>query len=383
MSFYAAAALTSAVVLAVPTSSQHAQSVDPGMPTRSPAAVPTATAAPAVRRCGPEPATSAGWRSVFDPLSGVWAGGDGASSTRLPDGRLLWVFGDTYVGGVTASGGRSDSTRLVRNSVVVTTGTCVAPLPTVTDALPGRGVTWLWPTHAVLTRVAASGGSSTVTVFAQRMRRTGPDAYGFRRVGTATVSLTVPWRGAPVVGAVQDLPASATLWGAAAVRDGAVTWIYGTRAVNEELVFGRDLVLARAPTATVSDPSTWSYRTATGWSRRESSSAVIRPARLGVSTVPSALRSGHDFLMVTKPQEFLDDRIVILRSPTPWGPWTARVVARAPSTRTVPRYSPAFVAPASGATSLVVVVSRTTTTVAALHAHAAWTRPTFVDVRVA
>jgi len=382
ISFYTAAALTSAALLVVPTSALRTGTAGSAFASGSRLTAPSASAAVVARpSCGPEPVTSVGWRTVFDHLSGTWSGGDGASSTRLPDGRILWLFGDTLVGGVTASGGRPASTRLVRNSLVVTSGTCVSVVPTANDALPGRGRTWLWPTHAVVTHTARPGGASTVTVFSQRVTRTGTGAFGFSRVGAATISLTVPWQGAPIVGAVQDLPGSATLWGAATVSDGEVTWIYGTRAVHQPLVFGRDLLLARAPTATVADPSTWVYRTASGWSGRQSSAAVIRPARLGVSTVPSALRSGQGFLMVTKPQEFLDDRVVVLTSRTPWGPWSARVVARAGSTTTVPRYSPAFVVPVAGATTLVVVVSRTTTTVAALRANASWNRPTFTDVR--
>jgi hypothetical protein len=83
--------------------------------------------------------------------------------------------------------------------------------------------------------------------------------------------------------------------------------------------------------------------------------------------------------MVTKPQEFLDARVVLLSARTPWGPWTERVVGSAPSTSTVPRYSPALVVP-SRPGHLVVVVSRTATTAKALRDHAAWSRPTFFDV---
>ena len=329
-------------------------------------------------RCGAEPTTAAGWQRLFDGLSGTWAGGDGASSVRLPDGRLLWLFGDTFHGTTTATGART-STSVVRNSVVVTDGTCARPLTTTVDALPGRGATWLWTTHAVVTRAATASGTSQLTVFAQRVSRTGAGPFDFRRTGTAVVSMSVPWLGTPRVGAVDDLPDGTILWGAAVVPDGAVTWVYGTRAVRQTLVFGRELLLARAPTSTLGDTSTWSYRTANGWSPRPDSAHVLRPARLGVSTVPSAMKAGSTYLIVTKPQEFLDARIVLLSASTPWGPWTERVVGSAPSTSTVPRYSPALVVPTRGG-HLVVVVSRTATTATALRDHAAWSRPTFFDV---
>ena len=64
-------------------------------------AVRPAAAAPAAapsRACGAEPTTGRAWEALFDGLHGSWAGGDGAASVRLPDGRLLWLFGDTFTG---------------------------------------------------------------------------------------------------------------------------------------------------------------------------------------------------------------------------------------------------------------------------------------------
>jgi len=174
--------------------------------------------------CGNEPATAAAWQCLFDGITGAWPGGDGASSTRLPDGRLLWLFGDTFVGGVTATGEREASTRVVRNSIVVTEGSCVSVLPTVRDALPGGDRTWLWPTHSVLTSSGAAGSASQLGVFAQRVRRSGPGAFDFERVATSVVRVTVPWLGTPIVRAVSDLARSTVLWGAGLAADGPVTF---------------------------------------------------------------------------------------------------------------------------------------------------------------
>jgi hypothetical protein len=295
---------------------------------------------------------------------------------------LLWVFGDTFVGRVNADGTRVRGTRLVRNSMVVTDGTCATAAPTSRDALPGRGSTWLWPTHSVVTVAGRPGGMTTVVVFAQRLVRTGAGAFGFRRVGAATVLIRVPWAGAPVVGAVRDLRTSPVLWGAALVRDGATTWIYGTREVSRPLVFGRELLLARAPTATVADQSTWDYRTASGWSSRSSRASVVRAAEDGVSTVASAIAVHGRYVIVTKPQEFLDDRVVALTSATPWGPWATRQLASARSTEAVPRYSPGIVAPRDGSNRYVVVVSQTATTTGRVMADSSATRPVFIDVRL-
>lgn len=336
----------------------------------------------AARDCGAEPTTGRGWEALFDGLSAGWSGGDGAASIRLPDGRLLWLFGDTFTGTVSVAGRRGPDTAIVRNSLVVTDGGCADVVGPGRAALPGGSDgSWLWPTAGVVTSAGAPGSPTTVTVFAQRLRRTSADPLGFVRVGAAVVRVSVAWGGVPVVGTPTDLPTSDVLWGAALVADGATTWVYGTRAVDEPLVFGRDLLLARAPTATLSDPRTWVYRTSSGWSPSPASARPVRAAREGVSTVPSAARVGARYVVVTKAQEFLDPEVVELSAPHPWGPWTATPLLRAASGRTVMRYSPAIVAGASSAHA-VIVVSRTSTSISQLLDDVELARPTFHDVRL-
>lgn len=368
--------LAGAVLLAAPAAARALH--DDGTVPRAALPSEPAAAAPA-RTCGPEPTSGRAWERLFDGLSGTWAGGDGAASIRLPDGRLLWLFGDTFTGTVNADRSRGADAAIVRNSIVVTDGTCVDVVTTATDALPGREGTWLWPTTGAVV-ASARGGSTELVVLAQRVRRTGEGAYDFIRVGTASVRVTVPWRGVPAVGAVRDLPSDDVLWGAGLVAEGARTWVYGTREVHEDLVFGRDLLLARAPTTTLDDPSTWTYRTASGWSSDRADAAVVRPARDGVSTVPSAARVGSAYVIVTKAQEFVDDDVIALSAPNPWGPWHERVLFRSASKGDVVRYSPALVAGARPGHA-TVVVSRTSTSAEELLRDAELARPTFTDVR--
>jgi hypothetical protein len=285
------------------------------------------------------------------------------------------------VGDVRDDGSRAPGTRIVRNSVVLTRGTCAVSVTPGRTTLPGRGSTWLWPTSAVVTATSASG-NATVAVFAQRMRRTGDGAWGFGRVGAAVVTMTVRRDGPASVAGVRDLPASDILWGSASLVQGGTTYVYGTRTVDEPLVFGRELLLARAPTATVRDQRTWTYRTANGWSGRSSDSAVVLPARIGVSTAPTVVVRGGTFRIVTKPQEFLDDRVVEMTSTAPYGPWTSRTLFLSASTGSRPTYSPTVVA-TDGRGLDVVVVSRTSTSARALMDDASLTVPLFRDVDLA
>ncbi len=327
--------------------------------------------------CGAEPADAAGWNRMFRALEGDWSGGDAALSLRLPDGRLLWLFGDSFVGDVTPEGRRADGTTIVRNAALISSGTCVTAVTPGRATLPGRGGTWLWPTSLVLTGTAPDG-TATVAVFAQRMASTGSGAWSFRRVGAAVVTLTVRPRGSARVASVRDLPRSSVLWGAATVTQGGVTYVYGTRAVDEPLVFGRDLLVARSRTSDVRDPGAWTYRTADGWSADARAAVAVVPARTGVSTNPAVVVRDGGFRIVTKPQEFLDDRVVVMSSATPYGPWTSRTLFRSPSTATRPTYAPTVVARGRSAHD-VVVVNRTSTSMDRLMRDATVAVPLFRD----
>lgn len=367
------AAVTTALVWGVPGSLMgRLQGSAPEVTPAPPAAAEQA------QRCGPEPTDAAGWNRLFGDLDGDWAGGDAALSVRLADGRLLWVFGDTMTGRVGRDGRRAPGAGIVRSSILVTDGTCVTSAAPRRTALPGTGSTWLWPTSVLLQRSTRAGGS-TVVVFAQRMRSTGTGAWSFARVGAAAVELTVAPHGAVTIGRARDLPGSAVLWGAGTVARGTTTYVYGTRVVHLPLVMGRDLLVARVPTATVTDPTTWTYRTGSGWSRRAADAVAVVDAVQGVSTNPAVVMSGGRFRIVTKPQEVLDERVVEMSSPTPYGPWTSRLLFRSPSTTTTPTYSPAVVAGADVA-HRIVVVSRTSTVLATLLRDGSSARPLFRDV---
>lgn len=347
-----------------------------GMLPAADAARPTAaTSDPhaAEGRCGPEPRDAAGWARLFESAQDRWSGGDGASSTRLPDGRLLWVFGDSFSGTLTVDGRRPASTRTAHNAVVVTDGGCLTSVSPGRDALPAGPGTWLWPTHSVV--VSSSRRAAHVVVFAQRLARDSSDALGFVRTGAVAVHLEVPLGGMPGVVGWADLPASATLWGAGTAQDGATTWIYGTRAAAQGT--GRDLLLAQAPTSSAGDPSTWRYRTAAGWSTDEHDAVVVLAG--SVSTVPSARASQGRVVIVTKPGEFLDPRVAALSAPHPWGPWRLRVLLREASTPTRLAYSPALVDVLPGRPD-VVLVNHTSTDLDALMSEGHLADPRFHDV---
>src|SRR5688500_3925696 len=59
---------------------------------------------------------------VYGDAGGHWTGGDSTVSVRLPDGRVVWLFSDTFLGSVNPDGSRPAETPMVNNTIVVQDG---------------------------------------------------------------------------------------------------------------------------------------------------------------------------------------------------------------------------------------------------------------------
>ncbi len=53
----------------------------------------------AQQNCRSSTSTAGDLQAQFDQRGPVWGGGDGAEPIPIDDGRTLWLFGDTYLGG--------------------------------------------------------------------------------------------------------------------------------------------------------------------------------------------------------------------------------------------------------------------------------------------
>jgi hypothetical protein len=293
----------------------------------APGGAPPATAG----RCVvPAPTTAAGYTAAFAGVDGDWAAGDQASSTRLPDGRVVWLFADTLVGG-----------RLVHNSLVLQDQGCFKAVPgpdrgeVIPNPAPG---TWYWPQHAI-----ADG--TRVWVTAVRVAGTSSGFLGFRVLGVDLAEFEVIEGGSPRLVAVHATPASGAgdfgvLWGTGVGREGTTLYLYGTRRVPGSTPAGKELLLARVSRTNLADPSAWRYRTITGWTRDPAQAAVLVPACGGMSTALSAHRSDLGWVLVTKRDDFLGDAVIALVGPDSWGPFRERMLFASTTTAQRLEYLP-------------------------------------------
>ncbi|MHB9757806.1 DUF4185 domain-containing protein [Streptomyces sp. BYX5S] len=259
-----------------------------------------------------------------------WTGGDGTHSVRLPDGRLLWLFSDTYLGAVNQPpnpAGQSHAWRqpnapFVRNSAVVTDRsgrldrTLAAPL--FPDTAAGE---WRWPVEA---RVEESDGRQVVRVLLwTRAKGTGPYVYG---VPNATEVATLSLPDLRLEGITQLLdqrqvrdPARRVLYGTTAVDHGGWTYVFGAddgqKAVHRAYV-------ARVPLGRLGDVPAWRYWDGERWARRAAAPVLGDGRRSGVGTAFTVVRDAGTYVLFTTAAGAQGlTEVTSYWSCSPTGPW--------------------------------------------------------------
>lgn len=310
----------------------------------------------------------------------LWQAGDIGASTRLPDGRIVWVFGDTV---------RDDavSPRVVANSMLVTSGLCTSQVETRDrgPVIPERAEGSVqWP-MSVATLVR--GGHTLLVVISARIRRGTSGALDFTYLGSSATVFDATGAGAPQrrgqLDITPDSPeADQVNWGSAMTVQGPWIYVYGTR-LPSATSFGRSLYVARAPAADARDRGTWEFWDGSQWSRQQQDAAPVLGAEGGVSQTLSVDVVDDRYVIVSKRDGDLGSTVYSWTSDSPTGPWTPRRGVRAqfqdPSGQL--RYAPLAhpgIRLADG--KLLISISRNTTDFARLLSEPALGRPVFAEI---
>ncbi|MEU5881929.1 DUF4185 domain-containing protein [Spirillospora sp. NPDC047279] len=250
-----------------------------------------------------------------------WTGADGTYSTRLPDGRLAFVFSDTFLGKVNADGSRSPvieeggTTPFLNNTFVIKDG---GKLTTVTggtkDApkaiMPPRDKDhWYWAGDAV-----TAGGKVQATY--QEYERFGPGIWDWRWSRNVLAQFSPKRLNKPT--SVTQLPSSKGIsWASWIERAGRTIYVYGV----EDKGNTKYMHLARVRGNSLK--GTWEFAKGDGtWSRKEADSARIMD---GVANEYSVSRLGRGYVLITQDTtELFSTRIVAYYSCDQDGPFTGK-----------------------------------------------------------
>jgi hypothetical protein len=326
----AAAGLAGIVVLAM-TPEAGAAAVPPSAAAGAPAPVCPGVTAPAVSTATPDTILDTLFDNYADHGHGEdhWTGADSTFSARLPGGRELWIFSDTFLGTITPQDTRSPvigdggTTPFIHNSFVEQKGVRLTTLYGGTAASPAPLLSapdaahWYWAGDAI-----ADGG--VIEAIDQEYGSTGSGAFDFAWDRNVLALYSVRDLSHPF--AVKQLPSTDGIaWGSWIARDGRYTYIYGV----EDLGANKYMHVARVAGGNLLSP--WQYYTADGtWSASESASArVAEPAASDgfahVDNEYSVTKMGRLYVLVTQnSQAAFSPEIDVLFSCSPAGPFTDR-----------------------------------------------------------
>jgi hypothetical protein len=257
---------------------------------------------------------------LFTRFGGGWTGGDGTLSIGLPDGRSLWLFGDTFLGQVRPDGSRPADSPLIRNCLVVQDreelitlhgGTARHPSAFLASQNPAC---WYWPGDGTVV-------GDRLHVFYHRFRQVTPGMWGWAWDGTAIATLQLP--DLNLVGVLPRDDGNGVVYGSALLEWDCWVYIYGTLPQGSI----KHLHLARAPRLNLE--GAWQFWTGRQWS---SNAQESRSVLAGVSSQFGVLPLSSGFGLVTMDDRTpFSNRLVLYRAERPSGPWQGPVdIYRAP-----------------------------------------------------
>ncbi|MZD06054.1 hypothetical protein GTW43_13280 [Streptomyces sp. SID5785] len=240
-----------------------------------------------------------------------WSGGDGTHSVRLPDGRVLWLFSDTFLGAVHGPPNlagephawRDAGAPFVRNSAVVTDRSGRLGRTVAAPLFPDTGVgEWRWPVAARVEPRTAGAREQVVRVLLwTRARSGGPYVYG---VPAATEVATLSLPDLRLEGVTQVLdqrqvpdPARRVLFGTAAVDAGRWTYVFGA---DDGQAPAHRAYAARAPRGRLGDVRAWEYWDGARWRSGARPAPVLGDGRRrGVGSAFTVVRDAGTYVLFT------------------------------------------------------------------------------------
>jgi fibronectin type 3 domain-containing protein len=251
-----------------------------------------------------------------------WTGGDSTTSVPLPDGRVAWLFSDTFLGTVNSDGSRPENSPMVNNTMVVQDGTAL--VSTKTGGTAGAPEALVKPTQAGEYFWVADGtvGNGSLKVLYNRHNRTGTGSLDFTLTGTSLATFTLPGL---VVESVVDLPlGNSVAWGSALLEDGDYTYIYGSETSDSDLKFAK---LARVPAGSLG--GAWQFWTGSTWSANETDAGRLLS---GVGTSYAMQKVGGQYVLLTQDSNLaFSPQYVAYTAPSPMGPFAEPIqLFRAP-----------------------------------------------------
>ncbi len=271
---------------------------------------------PADQTVPPAVVPDAAFNRLFAARGNGWTGADGTLSIRIPDGRTLWLFGDTFLGRINPDGTRPEDSPFIRNSALVQTDGLLTPLygqrhgePVALFRPAARGE-WYWPGDGTLE-------DRRLLIFLHRFRQDRPGLWGWQWTGTEIAIVGLPDLD---LAGIRPLPvANGVRYGAALLEHRGQVFIFGVTAGSGP----KGLHVARGRQGSLLSTA-WAFYDGRQWSPEPDRSASILT---GVGSQFSMVPFRQGFALITMDGRTpFSGRLVAYTAPRPEGPFQGPVL---------------------------------------------------------
>jgi hypothetical protein len=248
------------------------------------------------------------YNQLFTRSGNGWTGGNGAYSIKLPDDRILWLFGASFLDTVYQDRSRPPDAKWIMNTFVLEEqgqlktmhgGTRENPEALIT---PPDSAAWYLPLSGLVV-------NHQLEILAAAYRTIGTGVFDFELVGLDLLSFSLPE--ISLVSTLRLFDEPLILFGSCIYADSDYTYIYGTgNGYSNGIVY-----IARVPTGSLTQP--WHYYHRDGWVIDVEEAC---PIWVEVTDQFSVFQYNGDFYLLTQPSVF-EKEILLYRGRSPIGPW--------------------------------------------------------------
>ena len=258
---------------------------------------------------------------VLIPDQGSVTAGDGMYSIPLPDGRSIFLMGDSYVG--TVSGGQRPTTdRMYRNTYFVYDRGKVSAIygyggnnkasAAIPPGYPDEQK-WYWPGHGFV-------NGDKLYIFQTLMYQGGEGMWGFMYETTHILEYHLPDLELKKITPIPFKGSADIHYGMAALSDGDYNYIYAQVDIRNDMDPITEVLVART---VVGNPyNNWQYFNGSGWSANSSDAVKLE----GLSSVPvssqfNVFKLREKYVLLTQKKTFNSGEIYTFIADSPVGPW--------------------------------------------------------------
>lgn len=262
-------------------------------------------------------------KTIIQDNSGVTAG-DGMYSIALPDGRSIFLMGDSYVGPV-INGRRSTGDHMYRNTYNVydngkTTALYAVNGGTTSAAVPpgvtNEGQKWYWPGHGYVV-------DNTLYIFQTLMYQGSEGSWGFMYETTHILEYSLPDLKLKKDTRIPFYGADNIHYGMAALNDGDYQYIYAQ--VDIENDWDPIATVQVARTTVDKMYSEWEYYNGSGWSLNPADAVDLAGLNgVAVSSQFNVFKLRDKYVLFTSAKNWNSRQVYTFVSDTPYGPWRNR-----------------------------------------------------------